>query len=482
MIKILGFAPDADPTSLGVLTDCTNVIPTIGGFRGAPAPAPVGVNTLAAPCRGAVLATELAGTRRLIAGTSAALYELASLSWTDRSRAGAPAYALAVDDGWSIVQYANTTLAVTPTAVVQRALPAAAFANVAGSPQAKIIEAASGFAVVFNTSSFVDEWYCSAYLDPTDWVTSVTTQCVKGRLIGSPGPITAAKRFGDNIIAYKSTSMYIGQAVGAPESWRWTQVSTDVGCVGMNAVVDTPIGHIFMGIDGLYVFDGTRPRPLDIGMVREWLANEMVGGFKDKTQLLFDRDNGLVWCYYAPAGGGGVISRCLVIDVGGGRFGRANSTIQAVLSYSSGAFTYDSGSPLITTYDAASNPSISFDSGFWEGNAVSPAVFSSSNVLQTLAGVCGAASFTTGDVGDDEGYRMCTELRVRYVTAPTTSVASGFTKDHAGAPLSLESSGTQADGKHDLRQTGRWHRFSVATTGNFEVTAFRPKFMEAGAR
>ena len=481
MIKILGFGPDADPTSLGVLTDCTNVIPTIGGFRGAPTLVSVGVATLAAACRGAVLVTELTGTRRLIAGTSAALYELATTVWTDRSRAGAPAYALAADDRWSIVQYANTTLAVTPTAVVQRALPAAAFANVTGSPQAKIIAAASGFAVVFNTSSFVDEWYCSAYLDPTDWVNSVSTQCTKGRLIGSPGPITAAMRFGDNIVAYKATSMYLGQASGAPEAWRWTQVSTDVGCVGMSAVVDTSIGHVFMGIDGLYVFDGTRPRPLDVGMVREWLAAEMAGGFKDKTQLLLDRDNALVWAYYAPGGGGGAVSRCLVFDMGGGRFGRANTTIQAVLSYSAGSFTYDAGSPLFTTYDAGT-PAIDFDSSFWLGEAVTPAIFNGSNVLQTLNGVCGAASFTTGDVGDDEGHRMCAELRVRYTLSPATSVVSGFTKNQAGAPLSVGSSGTQVDGKHNLRQTGRWHRFSVATTGNFEVTAFRPKFIEAGSR
>ena len=481
MIKILGFAPDADPTSLGVLTECTNVIPTIGGFRGAPTSVSVGAATLAAACRGAVLATELTGTRRLIAGTSAALYELAATTWTDRSRAGAPAYALGVDDRWSIVQYANTTLAVTPSAVVQRALPAAAFANVAGSPQAKIIEVAAGFAVVFNTSSFVDEWYCSAYLDPTDWVTSVTTQCVKGRLIGSPGPITAALRFGDNIVAYKASSMYLGQASGAPEAWRWTQVSTDVGCVGINAVVDTSIGHVFVGVDGLYVFDGTRPRPLDVGLVREWLAAEMAGGYKDKTQLLLDRDNGLVWAYYAGNSDSGAVNRCLVVDIGGGRFGRANSTIQAVLSYSRGEFTYDSGTPLVTTYDAGT-PAISFDSAFWIGNAVTPAIFNGSNILQTLTGVCGAASFTTGDVGDDEGHRMCTELRVRYTTSPTTSVATGFTKNQAGAPVSVGSSGTQVDGKHNLRQTARWHRFTVATTGNFEVTAFRPKFIEAGSR
>jgi hypothetical protein len=477
VIKLLGFAPDSDPTTPGVMTACTNVIPTVGGFRGAPVAASVGASALAAACQGATLLTSLDGTRRLIAGTATKLYELAGASWTDRSR-GAN-YSIG-SDRWSIVQYANTTLAVTPSAVVQSSTTGA-FADVASSPQAKIVESAQGFAVVFNTSSYSDEWYCCAQYDPSDWALSVTTQCVKGRLVGSPGPITAAKRFGDKIVAYKLGSMYLGSYVGAPEVWRWDQVSTDVGCVGQDSVVDTPAGHIFMGADSLYVFDGTTPRQIGAGVIRDWLVRDMIGAYQFKATLLFDRGNMLVWVYYPGAGStAGALNRCTVYDITNNRFGCADSEIEAVLSYSTGAVTYTAGSPSITTYASATG--IPYNSPFWISGAVTPAVFNTSHVLSTLSGANSSGSFTSGDLGDDEGYRMCRALRVRYTAKPTTSTCTGYVKDESGATVATGSSASVNDGRHDMRQTARWHRFKVDTTGDFEATGIRPEFVETGKR
>ena len=173
MTPILGFAPDVDPTVAGVLTDCSNLIPFEGGFRGAPVATSVGADALAAACRGIAAVTNLSGSRRVIAGTSTKLYELGTTAWTDVSRGAS--YTLGTDDRWSFIQYADATLAATPSAPIQRST-SGAFADIAGAPSAKIIEAAQGFAVAFNTSSFADEWYCSAYLDDTNWTLSVSNQ------------------------------------------------------------------------------------------------------------------------------------------------------------------------------------------------------------------------------------------------------------------------------------------------------------------
>lgn len=477
MTPLLGFAPDADPTTPGVLTACSNLIPFEAGMKGAPSAVSVGVSSLAAACRGIVATSDLSGNRRLIAGTSTKLYEVSGTSWTDRSRAAN--YSLGTDDRWSFIQYANATLAATPSAVIQRSV-SGAFADVSGSPQAKIIEAAQGFAVAFNTSANADAWYCSAYLDETNWTLSVANQCVTGRLIGGSGPINAARRFGDNLVAYKGGSMFVGTYVGAPEVWRWTQVSTDVGCVGQDAVVDTVIGHVFVGRDNVYLFDGTTPRPLANGTIRKWLFADMAGTFQYKVQCLWDRANHLVWIFYPSAGGDGTVNRCAVYHTLTQRWGLAHQTIQAVVNYTSPTNTYDTGIANITTYD--SGPSISFDSLFWIAGATSPAVVNGSNALATLSGACGTASFTTGDFGDDEGYRTCNNLRVRYTAKPTTSTATGYTKDTEGDAVATGSSQAQADGRHNLRQTARWHRFQVDTTGDFAVTAVRPEFKEGGRR
>ena len=482
MIKLLGFSPDSDPTTPGVLTACTNVVPSADGLRGAPAPTTVGAAALAAACRGAFLLTDLAGARRMIAGTSAGLYELSAATWTDRSRSAAPAsgsvYSLGSDDRWSVAQYASATLAATPTEVIQRSTTGQ-FTDVAGSPTAKLIETAQGFAVAFNTTTSSDEWYCSAYLDETDWTLAVSTQCVKGRLVSSPGPITAAKRFGDQIAVYKDGSMFIGDYVGAPEVWRWTQVSTDVGCVGQDAIVDASIGHVFVGRDNLYVYDGTTPRPLGVGIIRNWLFADMAGAYQYKTKLLWDKTNLFVWIYYASAGGSGAVDRCAVYDVASQRFGLAHSTIEAVVTYVTPALTY-AGNATITTY--ALLPAISYDSQFWLSGAATPAVVNNSHILSSLSGACVSASQTTGDMGAEDGYTLCKNLRVRYIQAPTTSTATGYTKDESGVTLASGSSSTQSDGRHNMRQTARWHRFKVDTTGDFKLSGVMPEYQAAGTR
>lgn len=479
MIALAGYAPDADPTTPGVLVEASNLIPFEGGFKGAPSTVSVGMSALAAACRGAASTLDLSGNRRLIAGTATKLYEASGSSWTDVSKVGN--YALGTDDGWSFIQYANATLAATPTAVIQRST-SGAFANISGAPQAKLIEQAQGFAVAFNTSTSADEWYCSAYLDDTNWSLSVANQCVKGRLIGGSGPITAARRFGDNLVAYKSGAMFVGTYVGAPEVWRWAQVSTDVGCIGQDAVADTSIGHVFVGRDNVYYFDGTTPRPLPgtNGVIRRWLFADMSPSYSYKTILLWDRPDNRVFIFYPSASSTGTIDRCVVYHTTTQRWGVMHQTVEAAVNFRSPALTYDVGSSLVTTYDASSV--LPYDSLYWISGNTSPAVFTSSHVLSTLSGANSSASFTTGDVGDDEGYRTCKNLRVRYTAKPTTSTVTGYIKDAEGDAVATGSSQAQADGRHNLRQTARWHRFKVETTGDFTATAYRPEFVEGGRR
>jgi hypothetical protein len=477
VIPLAGFAPDMDPTQPGVITDCNNVIPFEGGMRSAPSPASVGAAALAASCAGASTVIDLSGNRRLFAGTLTKLYELNGATWTDRSRAGS--YTLGTDDRWSFVQYANATIAATPSAVLQRST-SGAFADIAGAPQAKIVESAQGFVIAFNLSTNADAWYCSTYLDDTNWTLSVSNQCVTGRLIGSGGPLTAARRFGDNVIAYKAGSLYVGTYVGAPEVWRWAQVSADVGCVGQDAVVDTALGHVFVGRDNVYLYDGTTPRPLATGVIRRWLFADMSPAYAYKTMVQWDRTNNLVWIFYPSSGSSGTVDRCAVYHTITQRWGLAHTTIQAIVQFTSPTITFDGGSVLVTTYDAS--PAIPFESMFWISGTTAPGVFTSTNTLSTLAGTCASAYFITGDYGDDEGYRMCKNLRVRYTSKPTTSTATGYTKDAEGDSIATGSSKAMADGRHNMRQTARWHRFRVDTTGDFEVTAVRPEFKERGKR
>jgi hypothetical protein len=477
VIPLIGYAPDLDPTTPGVITECSQLVPFEGGMKGAPSLVSVGAAALAAACRGSAATSDLSGNRRLLAGTSTKLYELSGTTYSDVSR-GAN-YSLGTDDRYSFAQFANATLAATPTAVLQRST-SGAFADVSGSPQAKIIVTSSNFAVAFNTNATADTWKCSAFLDETDWTLSVATQCVTGRLVEGSGPITAAARFGADIVAYKANTLFVGRYVGAPAVWQWTGIGTDVGCVGQEAVVDTGLGHVFVGRDNVYLFDGTVPRPLATGLIRRWLFADMSAVYQFKTICLWDRSNHLVWIYYASAGSTGDIDRAVVYHVLKQQWGVANNTIEAAVNYTSPTVTYTAGSPIVTTYD--SGPAIPFDSLYWLSGSTAPAVFSSSHVLSTLSGATGAAYWISGDMGDDQGYSHCDAVRLRYTVKPTTSAVTGLYKDEEGDILTSGTAVSTSDGKHDVRQTARWHRFRTDTTGDFQVTGIRPSTKPAGGR
>ncbi len=487
MIPVLGYAPDADPSTPGVLPYVENVMPTTDGVRAAPSLADSGAAALAARCRGAVVAQDLSANRRVYAGTSTKLYELTgSTSWTDRTRAVGGDYALGTDDRWSFAQFGNSTLAATPTAVIQRST-GGAFANVSGSPQAKIIVAASGFVVAFNTSSNADGWYCSAYLDDTDWSLSVATQCVSGRLVGGVGPITAALRFGDDIVVYKATSMWLGRYVGAPAVWQFTQVSNDVGCVGQDAVCDTPFGHIFKARDGLYLFDGTVPRRLGEGVIRDWLSSDADGTQQFKTRLLWDRVNDVVWMFY-PRNGFGTVSGCVIYHPATKKWGAAHQSgtqsIDAAIMYISPTLTYGAadGDFGINAYNDA--PEVPYDSPFWVSGAFSPAVVVSSGDIKTLTGSPTAqAMIHTSDFGDDEGQRVMRALRMQFTDEPDSAAVYPYYKDSSGAALvSSPQINFYSDGKAPMMVRGRWFRIVVYLNGAFRLTKFRPEIVEAGRR
>lgn len=87
-IKYIGFSPDLDPSTPGVLTDCDNIIPTTKGFSAGNSLVDSGLTALDGPCSGAYVGTLLDGTKRIVAGTQAKLWDISGGAWTDRSQAG----------------------------------------------------------------------------------------------------------------------------------------------------------------------------------------------------------------------------------------------------------------------------------------------------------------------------------------------------------------------------------------------------------
>lgn len=485
MTPLLGFCPDKQTTTPGIITDCTNFIPYEAGMTAAKSATSYS-DALAATCLGAFLGTKLDGSRRVFAGTSTKLYELSTTSWTDRARAGN--YSLGATSRWSFCQFGDTSLASNLDNVIQSS-SAGAFADIATAPQAAIIEAVlssgGGFVFAFNTidgtyGTRPDGWWCSAVNDQSTWTPSIATQATTGRLLGFEGKITAAKKLGaDRIVAYKAGSMYLGTYVGPPQAWSWQELP-GFGCVGLDAVANLGTAHFVVGEDNIFIFDGARPIPI-ADDVRQWFIDNSSGTYRYRTTVNYDRDNNLVRMYFPQsASSDGTPDRCLVYHLLTKQWGRQDQSIEAAITFSAPTDTFDTGSG---TFDA--------DTGTFDdvsaGNKT-PVIFNTSHVLCLLSGTPTNSDFTTNDIGDDSVVSHLTKATLRYMTTPSSASVDAFSTMATGLSQTTGPSQSAYDvpangsNQFPLRQTGRFHRLKFNFTGNVKVVGFDVALKPAGKR
>lgn len=482
MTPLIGFAPDADPTTPGVITDCTHLIPSEKGMTAAPSAVNPGHDALVDDCRGAAVLINTQGIRRTVAGTQGKLYELSSNTWTDVSTG---TYTGSTENRWMFAQFGNVALAANDVVALQ-ASTAGTFATIAGAPIARMIVGAENFALAFDTSDATygdspDRWWCSAFQDPYSWTASVTTQATTGRLIGSGGQITAAARFGSQVIAYKRWNMFVGQYVGAPIVWQWDRVPGEVGCVGPEAVADIGGAHIFVGDDNIWLYDGTRPVPISQNFVRQWFYDNSSATYRYRTIVTYDRQTSRVWFFYpSTSNSDGTPDAALVYHIHNKRWGRSNRTVEAAINYITPGVTWDTLSTLSATWDSL--PDVPWDSQSWQAQGQALGVFTGSNVLVTLSGTGEDCGMTTGDYGDDFDDSMITMLRLRFLTSPATATCQGFYKNGEGDSLTTGATSTYSGNKFDIRQTAKFHRFAFNFTGNMEATGISMRATPAGGR
>jgi hypothetical protein len=448
-------------------------------MRGAPSLATIsGVPPLIAECRNAAVGTKLDGSRRVFAGTAAALYELVAGAWSDVSRGAG--YTLGADDRWDAVQFGDATLLANKSCKIQRSPGSGAFADIASAPQAMAIESAAGFVVAFNTNAGNDYWHCCALMDDTDWAISLSNQATSGRLVSTPGEITAAKVFGDQIVAYKDRSMYLGRYVGSPVVWQWDVVPGDVGCVGPDAVTDLGgLGHIIVGRSDIMLFDGTRPVSIVSNVLRQWFYSNVSQQFLYRTIVIHDKQNGVVWIFY-PSVSSSVCDQALVYHLTTKRWGKATQTIEAALNYVQSGASIDGLDAYAATIDTL--PPVSLDSQYWLAGGRVMSLMTSAHQLSTLSGVCGASSMTLWDVGDDQVVTQLKRLRVGYQVAPASASAVGQQKLSRGETLAAGSTGAYVAGKFDMRQSARFHRVRVDAVGDWVAAAVDFDLSPAGQR
>jgi len=479
--RFQGYHPDIDEASPGMIVDGENIIPSPAGYRSAYQPVNGQSSALTGTCVGAISVVDLAGTVLTYAGTSTQLYKEDGDHWTGVTRTTADYTAGA---SWEFAQYGNATYAVNDASIMQKST-GGAFADLSGAPVAKIVLSAQNQVIAMNTNeaTFGDSsnrWWCSALGNGDDWVPSIATQAASGQMVDTPGEIVAGKRLGERVVAYKKESMYLGSYSGPPSIWQWPLVSDEIGCVGLRAVASAYNAHYFMGKDDFYVFDGTYPRGLG-GTLREFFfQDELNKDYSQKTIAVFSKDHGVVYFYYVNFESSGDINRYIAYHIATQKWSPPTAiSIQTAFNVTQAAVTYETLGNLFATYDDI--PAIPYNDAFWVAKTESPAIFNTSNRLQTLSEAASSMSVSTWSMGSDEQYSFLSRLRPRFKKAPTSGeLVNSYQEDHGGTWVSSSTTATLTNGKFDVERESRWHTVRMDFVGDTEITGVDVKLLAAG--
>lgn len=168
-----------------------------------------------------------------------------------------------------MAQYGDVTICVMGVATATVVSTSTTFAALAGSPKGEIIVVQSNAVLIFNTDTSADGWAVSDVGDYTNWTTG---ESASGRIIATPGPITAAVAYGGDVFVFKKDAIYRMSYVGGAIKWIVSLVWKGQGAggedFGSNAkyqIVATTHGIVFNGDtlsstnlnNAVYLFDGS---------------------------------------------------------------------------------------------------------------------------------------------------------------------------------------------------------------------------------
>jgi len=464
--KFRTFAPDADPLDDGVLVDGNNFVPTQMGMRTLPQLRQL-TSALTQPCLGSAVVTFADGEQFVVAGTENFLCNIATSAFDPtgvvpfgEQDLGA---VLIPPTRWRFAQYQERVFAVDgvrpPFQADQASLATAnPWTPVPDNPPISALVASSDFSLFLVeanpnaiTGGASATWWSS--LNSQIWASgSVQTETVHSSITQTPGPITAAKALRSAMVLYKRSSMFVGQLVGPPFIWSFTEVSRIRGALSQESVVCVDDVHYFLSGTDWYSFDGYSLSPLP-NQHREWFFRN-IGSIEEPYILgRYDSARTCIFWHFAPLNASNPLQprEWVALNPRTGQWTRGYKRIE-------------------------STPSGIDPNTITEPFGVTSVLFLDDNTMwaydRTGQGADLPAYFTTGDIGDRHFMYQLSRVRPAFTVVngtPNLNIQSSYTPGAAyttGPTIPLS-----ADGWWNVLSSARLQRLQVSVEDDVEIAA-----------
>lgn len=372
-----------------------NVVPNVDFYGPMRRPVPLTDPLPGEPLGSAVFRDNAAATH-VYAGTSSALYELSSLAWVDRSKAGAY-----VGDSWEFAQFSNNVIASNFDDPIQAAVHGSQFSDMSPTaPKAKHIAVVGRFLVC----GYCDDedgvtpnrvrW--GPIDDPFgDWTPDLIDQD-DFRDLREGG--TVHRLFGgDYGIVLQEGALQQMSFVGGPVVHRFDNFAPNMGTNAPGSAVQHENMLFFYGTGGFHGVRGTTVQNIGEGKVNRTIKKILNEDRLDRFSVEVDPLRDLVF-WYVPSVG--THDQIVAYNWNNGRFTQGDADdLERFCRLATTAVSIDDLSALYGGISIDDEPlaSISPDSPLFKGSNAQIGAFNKSHELSVLEGAARPARLGTAE-------------------------------------------------------------------------------------
>ena len=463
-----------DQPSVTSLRDAKNVFPTSIGYS--PFANAEDFSGNASENLNSVFGSKYGDEVAIFAGGGTKLFKLdaTDLSLDDVSKAGGYS-----GGTWHFVQFGGVVIAANNQDKLQAWTigSSSAFADLnANAPVAKYVTVVRDFVVSANIGAGTDtnkvQW--SDINDETNWVSGTTSQS-DYQVIPDGGNITGLTGGEIGLIFLEKSIVRMSYA-GSPLFFQFDTISRGLGCIEGNSIAQYGATSFFLSDDGFYKCDGQTVTGIGTEKVDRYFYNDADLTDLDSMSASVDPIKKLVVWNYKNVDG---CRSVLVYNWQLNKWSRADTSSTVLGSISTTGYTLE-GLEAVLGYSNIETIPASLDDRLWVGGKFLFAGAQDDKII-TFTGSTYNSELITPDL--EVGYNSVATLVRPQIDNGSANIKVASRReldDNIQFGLSVT---TSSEGRASVRSAGRYHRFSISTTGNWtNATSIDVDFKTQGNR